>query len=62
MPSVGPRCRELRVNDAGGTWRILYRTDSDAIVVLEVFNKKTAQTPRAVIQACKKRLKDYEDA
>ncbi|HEX9444721.1 MAG TPA: type II toxin-antitoxin system RelE/ParE family toxin [Candidatus Binatia bacterium] len=62
MPSVGPRCHELRVNDAGGTWRILYRTDSDAIVVLEVFNKKTAQTPRAVIQACKKRLKDYEDA
>ena len=41
MPSMGKRCHELRVDDENATWRIVYRTDSDAIVILEVFEKKT---------------------
>jgi phage-related protein len=60
MPSVGLRCHELRVNDANQTWRIIYRVDSDAIVILEVFVKKTQTTPRQVIEICKKRLNRYE--
>lgn len=62
MPSVAPRCHELRVNDAKATWRILYRIDLDAIVILEVFAKKTAQTPKGVIDACRRRLKEYDHA
>ena len=62
MPSVGRRCHELRINDVGQTWRIIYRTDTDAIVILEVFSKKTNQTPKNVIDACKRRIKDYDDA
>ena len=27
------------------TWRILYRLDTDAVVIVEVFAKKTAATP-----------------
>jgi len=42
--------------------RILYRIDPDAIVILEVFSKKTAQTPKRVIEICKKRLKGYDGA
>ena len=60
MPSIGPRCHELRINDSTGTFRILYRTDPDAIVVLEVFGKKTPQTPRSVIEACKRRVQEYD--
>jgi phage-related protein len=60
MPSVGLRCHELRVNDANQTWRIVYRVDSDAIVILEVFPKKTQAIPRQVIETCKKRLNQYE--
>src|SRR5258706_5404119 len=45
MPNVGARCHELRINDARATWRIVYRIDSDAIIILEVFSKKTQQTP-----------------
>ena len=48
--------------DKDATWRILYRIDPDAIVILEVFSKKPAQTPKRVIEACKKRLRDYDDA
>ena len=60
MPVIGPRCHELRINDAAATFRIIYRADPDAVVILEVFSKKTQQTPRTVIEACKRRLRDYD--
>lgn len=62
MPAVGPRCHELRINDTAVTWRLMYRIDSDAIVILEVFAKKTPTTPKAVIETCRKRLKEYDHA
>ncbi len=60
MPAIGPRCHELRIVDEHVSWRIVYRVDSDAVVILEVFDKKTNRTPVQVIEVCKKRLKDYE--
>jgi len=62
MPSIAARCHELRINDARATWRIVYRIDSDAVVILEVFNKKTPRTPKTVMEICKRRLKEYDDA
>jgi phage-related protein len=62
MSSIGARCHELRINDADTTWRLIYRVDPDAIVIAEVFVKKTEKTPREVMQACKKRLKEYDNA
>ena len=40
MPAIGSRCHELRINDEAATWRIIYRLDADAIVILEVFKQK----------------------
>lgn len=62
MPSIGARCHELRISDKGVQWRIIYRTDVDVIVIVEVFNKTTPSTPKAVIDACKARLRRYDDA
>ncbi len=62
MPSIGPRCHELRVNDASSNWRLVYRIDADAIVIAEVFAKKTRSTPKAVIETCRRRLKEYDRA
>lgn len=62
MPSVGRRCHELRINDDNQTWRIIYRADVDAVLILEVFSKKTNQTPKSVIDSCNRRIKDYDDA
>jgi phage-related protein len=56
MPSVGPRCHELRVRDENATWRIIYRIDPDAIHIGEVFSKKTQKTPDEVIARCKARF------
>jgi phage-related protein len=60
MPSIGRRCHELRIQDEDQIWRIIYRSDPDAVVILEVFSKKTQQTPKYVIDACKTRLRLYE--
>lgn len=60
MPSIGTRCHELRINDAHGTWRIIYRIDEDAILILEVFQKKTNQTPKKVVEICQQRVKLYD--
>ena len=62
MPSVGPRCHELRVHDADIAWRIIYRIDRDAIVIAEVFAKKSQRTPRVVIETCQRRLLEYDNA
>lgn len=60
MPSIGKRCHELRVNDENKTWRLIYRVDVEAVVILDVFDKKTTKTPQAVIETCQRRLKSYE--
>ena len=62
MPGVGPRCHELRLNDVSGNWRLVYRIDTDAIVIAEVFAKKSAKTPKAVLETCRRRLKEYDHA
>ena len=61
MPSIGPRCHELRINDENRTWRIIYRIDDDAIVVVETFEKKTQKTPRQILTNCQRRLRHYDD-
>jgi phage-related protein len=62
MPIVGSRCHELRVRDAEADGRIVYRADTDAVVILAVFRKTTRATPKPVIDACVRRLKEYDRA
>ena len=61
MPSIGHRCHELRVRDENRIWRIVYRTDSDRIVIAAVFDKTTRQTPKQVIDDCQRRLSLFDD-
>lgn len=60
LPVVGPRCGALRLRDGGHNWRIMYRVDPDAVLVLEVYAKKTRTIPRDVIDRCRRRLKSYD--
>ena len=61
MPTVGKRCGELRVQDENVTWRIMYRTDDDAVIILDIFKKKGQKTPKSVIDLCKSRLRNYDE-
>ena len=60
MSSIGTRCHELRINVENTTWRIIYRIDDDAIILLHIFSKKTNQTPKHIIDLCQKRIKLYD--
>jgi len=62
MRSIGRRCHELRIPDENVSWRIVYRIDSDAIVIGEVFTKKSGKTPQRVIETCKRRYNRYDEA
>ncbi len=60
MPSIGVHCHELRIHDENKIWRLFYRIDSDAIIVILWTEKKTAKTPDEVIDLCRQRLKSYD--
>jgi phage-related protein len=60
MPSIGNRCHELRVNDDNRTFRIIYRLDIDAVIIVDVFEKKTQTTPIGILRTCTQRLKHYD--
>ena len=55
MPSIGPRCH-------GREWRIVYRLDSDAMVIADVFAKTTRRTPHRVVAECRRRLNLYDES
>ena len=63
LPSVGSRIHELKINDGekNVTWRIVYRIDSDAIVVAGWFKKKSQKLPKNFVDTCRKRLKKYDE-
>ena len=60
MPSIGPRFHELRIRDAGHNWRLFYRLDTDAVLILGVLDKKTQKTPKSVLDACRARADKYD--
>ncbi len=64
MPTIGPRCNELRITDKATevSWRIIYRVDRDAIVIVDAFAKKSRATPTAAISRAARRLKRYDEA
>ena len=62
MPSIGGGCHELRVRDRDVVWRIFYFIDPEAIVLLDVTDKRTRETPQRVLENCKRRLRQYKAA
>ena len=60
VPRIGARCHELRIPDAAVTWRLIFRLDDDAIVILDVFGKKTRRLPEQLIAGCRDRLRRYD--
>lgn len=62
MPEVGAGCHELRIPDRSVTWRVVYHVAGDAVVILDVFAKKTEATPQGVLATCRRRLAQYRAA
>ena len=60
MPSIGRHCYELRVRDEQQNWRVVYRVDEVAIVIVEGFAKKSSAPPKKTIETSRARLKAYD--
>ena len=60
MADIGAGCHELRIVDGSLNWRIMYHIATDAIVILDVFVKKTTATPKFAIAECRKRLAEFQ--
>ncbi len=60
MSALGARCHELRVRDADHSWRIFYRTDADAVLILGLLDKKTQRIPGDLLQTCRERADRYD--
>ena len=56
MPSVGPGCREIRVRESSGAFRVFFVASvGKDVYVLHCFQKKTQQTPQAALALGKRR-------
>ena len=60
MPAIGSRCVELRIRDAGHNWRIFCRTDSDAVLILAVHDKKERRVSAQLLANCRERAGRYD--
>jgi len=59
MPVIGASCPELRIVDRAQTRPIFYHIAEDAIVILEVLNKKTQTRPATTLKDCRQRHPTY---
>ena len=62
LPRIGARCHEIRLADPEirKHWRIFYRIDREAIVVIHVHDKDEQQLPDRVVALCQRRLREYD--
>lgn len=59
MASIGQGCREIRIRDAAGAFRVVYLAKlADAVYVLHCFQKKTEKTGPADLEIARKRYKE----
>jgi phage-related protein len=59
LGAIGRNCHELRIPDVDHHWRIVYAIRQNAVLILDVFSKKTQKTPWIVIESCRRRLTRY---
>ena len=59
MASVGPGCREIRVREPSGAYRVLYVASIGTdVYVLHCFQKKSQRTPQAAVALAKRRYQE----
>ena len=61
MSTVGSGCREIRMRDPGGTYRVFYVAVMDDVVyVLHCFQKRTQRTAKSDLDLSKQRFKEMK--
>ncbi|MCB1908407.1 MAG: type II toxin-antitoxin system RelE/ParE family toxin [Rhodocyclaceae bacterium] len=59
MASIGQGCREVRIRDGAGAFRVVYLAKlADAVYVLHCFQKKSEKTSRDDLETARRRYKE----
>ena len=59
LASVGPGCREIRVRESSGAYRVLFVASVGTdVYVLHCFQKKSQRTPQAAVALGKRRYQE----
>ena len=58
MRRVGKDCFELIVRTKHTSWRVIYRDDSDAVIVLAIYSLGQGRTSKRVVDTAKRRLEE----
>ncbi|MCW5206319.1 type II toxin-antitoxin system RelE/ParE family toxin [Desulfobulbus sp. F5] len=59
FPAVGAGVKEIRIQDEGGIFRVMYVAKfDDAVYVLHAFQKKTEKTRKADVDVAKERYEE----
>jgi phage-related protein len=62
MIAIGKSCYELRLRDAGTNWRLVFRVDEDAVIVVGLFRKTSPSATGRLIAVSRRRLSEYDAA
>ena len=59
LASIGPGCREIRIRESSGAYRVLYvATVGTDVYVLHCFQKKSQRTPQQAVALAKRRYQE----
>lgn len=59
LASVGPGCREIRIRESSGAYRVLYVANIGTdVYVLHCFQKKSQRTPQQAVALAKRRYQE----
>jgi phage-related protein len=62
MAAIGAGCREIRIRDTGGAYRVFYvATIGEKVYVLHCFEKKSQQTRKSDLDIGKHRYKKMKE-
>lgn len=59
LPTLGSGCREIRIREASGAFRVIYVAKfAEAVYVLHCFQKKTAKTNKTDLKLAEQRYSE----
>ena len=61
LSDLKPNCYEIRIKDKQTWYRIIYRIDADAIIILHAFEKKSNKISKRHLETCRNRMKQYDE-
>ncbi len=60
LPDICSKCYELRIRDKDQIYRIVYQVNTDCILIVHWFLKKSGKISKKDLAICKQRIRDFK--